>query len=136
MAQRNPCDTCAFRKGCVTHEDEPHNLLKGEICVSGPLPFHCHHSDAGDWSFIESASLTPAEALDMRRELPICEGWRREVKAAADAGRYGHDPETRKIRRFVAIYALQKLREFLTLDYGNLKDEASRELELALRLLK
>jgi hypothetical protein len=39
----SPCNTCAFRAGCITHDKEPHNALKGEICALSGVPFFCHY---------------------------------------------------------------------------------------------
>src|SRR4051794_40017207 len=106
------CDTCAFRPGCVTFEAEPHNTLRAEVCVRAPLPFHCHYSKAGDWSVVSLSNLNPAEAMSLRRELKICEGWRAEVKRRAARGDYA-DVETRKIRHWIGVHALRLINQFI-----------------------
>jgi hypothetical protein len=128
-----PCDTCAFRKGCVTHENEPHNRLRAEVCASGPLPFHCHYSDAGDWSELDLSDISEADAMALRRELPICAGWKAEVAKRAAAGHY--PKETRTIRRHVAAHALKMISQFIRSPEGPAKNEARIELTMSLKLL-
>lgn len=130
----NPCETCAFKKGCVTHDDEPHNRLRAEICAAGPLPFHCHHSDLGDWSELDLSTINAVEAMSLRRELPICEGWRAEVRRRAAAGEY--PKETRQLRRHIAAHALKMISQFIRSPEGSTaKNEARIELPRCLRFL-
>lgn len=127
------CDTCAFKTGCVTHENEPHNRLRGIIASLGGIPFYCHHSPAGDWHDLHLGKLNQAEALALRKEMPICEGWRVEVKALALRGHFRDDPK--RVRRFIAVYALKCIDRFIKLK-GKPKDRAVKELGRSLELLK
>lgn len=129
------CDTCAFREGCVTYEEEPHNKLRAEICVTAPLPFHCHYSKAGDWSTLSLANLNATEAMTLRRELKICEGWRAEVKRRAARGEYA-DRETRKILHWAGIHALQLINKFIAASGTAAQKAIGDDLMSTLKLLK
>jgi hypothetical protein len=128
------CDTCAFKPGSVTHEAEPHNRLKGLICSLGGLPFHCHYSTAGDWHDLGLGKLNAAEARSLNRELPICAGWKAEVKALASRGHFRKG--VRMVRRYLAEYALQQLAEFTGAKGKREKKYAARELKRALEMIK
>lgn len=127
------CDTCAFKTGCVTHEKEPHNRLRGMIAALGGIPFYCHYSPAGDWHDLQLGKLNASEAEAMRKELPICGGWQAEVKALAARGHFRKDPE--RVRRYIAVYALECINRFLKLK-GTAKDRAYKDLGRSLSLLK
>ena len=131
---RKQCDTCAFKAGCVTHESEPHNRLRGMIAALGGIPFHCHHSPSGDWHDLTLGELNAGEAAALRKELPICQGWRAEVKALASRGHFSR--VAADVRKLVAVCALQAINRFLNPETNTAKNEAMIDLERSLKLLK
>lgn len=126
------CDTCAFRAGCITHEKEPHNRLKALICALGGLPFYCHYSDAGDWSSTSISKLNREESMTLRRDLPVCQGWKAEVKRLAGVG---HFRKATRARRWVALHALRLVQRFIDSDNPEEKADVERDLYRALDLL-
>lgn len=119
----NPCDTCAFRRGSVTHDSEPHNNLKGILCILGAVPFYCHHGF--DWEGRDETDPTIKE--DIRKgTIQICEGWKREVRELAATGYYDHN---REVVRVYAQLGLGALHIFLNAEDGSeAKQKAERQL--------
>lgn len=123
----NPCDTCAFKSGSIT-QDEPHNHLKGIICLLGPLPFYCHHLKDGteitnDPKYHERMTRQEIRAAGMQ----ICAGWKREVAQLAATGYFMESPRLTKAH---AMIALQELSIFLDSEDGSDdKHEANERLQ-------
>lgn len=132
MADKNPCATCAFTCGSEANL-EPHNFLKGIICVLGPLPFYCHYTDTGarlDKDFNE-AELRPAHLLKLGGR--ICRGWQREVLELAATGYYKDRPV---VTRAVAEMARQELFIFCnTDDSPEDHEDANQNLQRAMTFL-
>lgn len=109
---KDPCAMCAFTPGSEANL-EPHNFLKGIICVLGPLPFYCHHTDSGarlDKDFAE-AELRPGDLRALGGG--TCRGWQREVLELAATGYYKDRP---LVTRGVAMMARDELVIFCNTD--------------------
>jgi hypothetical protein len=105
------CSSCAFRAGCETRH-EPLPVLEAALCVLGGIPFYCHHDKAGrDFH----ASKDKPTMVD----LVVCEGWKREVRAAS------RDPRWRKKRMLRRTYAQIGIEALNVLTAG--ADEATRK---------
>lgn len=127
---REQCRTCAFRPGCTTHEDEPHNRLKAMICELAAVPFYCHQGT--DWRNHNLHGLEAEQAMALRRTMPVCEGWRQAVGRSAAEGRYPKDMAG--LRRLIGVRALQLLAEFLHGEEA-VKEAAKINLERVLQML-
>jgi hypothetical protein len=99
------CAGCAFRKGCETwHEVE--NRVTSQLCVSGPIPFACHHGL--DWDSVLASALPVQALVPAGERLHICEGWRRAVRERV----WPTDPALRLYQRWLAAEALIAFRKF------------------------
>jgi hypothetical protein len=131
---KDPCATCAFTTGSEANL-EPHNYLKGIICILGPLPFYCHYTDTGarlDKDFDEAA-LKPKDLQRLGGR--ICRGWQREVLELAATGYYKDRP---LITKGVALMAREELFIFCNTDSDEDRedhDDASKNLQKAMTFL-
>lgn len=121
----NPCDTCAFRPGSVTHDEEPQNYLRGELCALGGLPFYCHHDRAGAVQNPADLKMTRREAVQSGKTV-ICQGWRRAVKELAESGYFKDSP---RLKRAYAELGLGALQVFIDEEKGPKKRMAARLLK-------
>jgi len=130
----DPCDTCAFRQGSVTHESEPHNRLKGMICAAAGIPFYCHHGWAwedADIAVVKGRFVVIGEEIDLSK-IRLCAGWLRDVKHMKERGQFAVTPEVRALQKELGGYALAALKEFIGSPDGEAKDRAEKRLwELA-----
>lgn len=125
----DPCNTCAFRTGSVTHESEPHNRLKGMICAAAGIPFFCHcgwdHENI-DVYLIDGRFVT-TDDVDLRK-IRTCAGWRREIARLKAAGQFAVSPDVRDLQKQLGAHALTALKEFIESPEGEAKDEAEIRL--------
>jgi hypothetical protein len=124
----NPCDTCAFRPGSVTHDREPQNSLRGELCALGAIPFYCHHGRDGQVRDLGSPPMKARarRVLVQAGETVICQGWRRAVAELAATGYFKDSP---RVKRAYAELGLGALQIFITEEKGPKKRMASRVLK-------
>jgi hypothetical protein len=101
----SPCDSCAFTPGAEANS-EPHNNLRGQLCLLGGLVFYCHHDRAGALQDLKGMRMAERGALVREGKLVVCQGWRREVQALAQAGYY---LENQAIKRMYAELGLGAL---------------------------
>ena len=116
-----PCETCAFTEGSDANL-EPHNAIKGQLCVLGGIPFYCHHGQ--EWWTEEAAKIPPSKIREL--QIPICQGWRREVAKLAAIGHF------RKGAAITKAFAQIGLGELQVLCSKNLDDEDKEEAKRVL----
>lgn len=129
------CDTCAFRPGSQTHDQEPYNALRGVLCALGGRPFHCHYVNGEDrhddqtylvrvlWGQVDGATVH------------LCEGWKQAVREYK-AKHLFDDPAIRQLRHTAADRALVVIDEFIDAPEDSPeKAELNRELASLVHLL-
>jgi hypothetical protein len=119
----SPCDSCAFTPGAEANS-EPHNNLRGQLCLLGGLVFYCHHDRAGALQDLKGMRMAERGALVREGKLVVCQGWRREVQALAQAGYY---LENQAIKRMYAELGLGALLMF-TGEAEGLEKERARDI--------
>jgi len=75
----NPCDTCAFREGSETHDNEPYNRIRGRIAALSGVPFFCHHGI----NHRVRTGIFHGQIFDVDgniEKLKVCAGWKAEVR--------------------------------------------------------
>lgn len=103
MSER--CKGCAFTKGTEANS-EPHNHIKGLICVLTPHTFYCHESL--DWKNPDLAARMSKDEL--RRLSPkICQGWREEVRVLAKTGYYRENSAITKLYGEMTLETLETI---------------------------
>lgn len=122
----NPCDTCAFRSGSVTHDEEPHNRLRSELCALGAIPFYCHHGADGTVRDLGTVTRETQRVAVQTGFIVICQGWRRTVKELAAAGYFKESP---RLKRVYAEVGLGALRTFVSEEEGPKKRRAAETLQ-------
>jgi hypothetical protein len=130
------CDTCAFTKGCETHDKEPDNRLKSLICARAGIPFFCHHGF--DWQTAEVFQINRRFVVMGGQGQPshICQGWKRAVQKLNSIGWYSSDPQIRKIQIEVGRAALVHLRRFIdSPDGSEEKNQAHQDLHFCCVML-
>lgn len=105
------CDTCAFREGSTTHDAEPYNRLRSEICALTGVPFFCHHGLNWRKPMIIRRGMAADVDGNIRR-LQICAGW----KARMNGSQLPRDSDNlshlgRIVRRSKGLAALDLLEE-------------------------
>jgi len=130
----NPCDSCAFVPGTVTHDSEPHNLLRATICLLGPLPFQCHYLRDGRDIHADPAVPRYMSGNQYRGVgFRVCEGWRREVRELAATGYFKDSPRRTKA---YGMLALEELEIMLASEAGSEDwQEANQRLQLCMTRL-
>lgn len=138
MPDQSPCETCAFRSGCVTHDKEPHNALKGEICALTAVPFFCHydrnhvdrHSDAVFWLRGRGFDINGETA-----QLRVCAGWKQRVRENQDRG-FFKTRYLRFLRKILGNHALRLIKTFLAAEDGTPeKREAHAQLKATIEMI-
>jgi hypothetical protein len=122
---KDPCETCAFKPGSVTHDAEPQNHLRGELCAQGGIPFYCHHDRAGEVQDLRELKMSTREAVQAGKVV-ICQGWRRAVRELAAAGYFKDSP---KLKRTYAQVGLGALLIFIDEEEGPKKCWAAKTLK-------
>jgi hypothetical protein len=122
----NPCDTCAFRPGSVTFDQEPHNRLRSELAALGAIPFYCHHGVDGTVRDLGTVTRETQRVAVQTGFMVICQGWKRAVKRLADEGYFKDSP---KIKRIYAEVGLGALQVFIDEEEGPKKRRAARTLK-------
>lgn len=122
----NPCDTCAFKPGTVTHDEEPWNHLQGLIALLGPMPFYCHYLADGKDHHADKSIPRHNMSGAMFRQLGfrVCAGWKQAVKELAAAGYFKDSPKMTKV---YALIARDELEIFLATEDGSEDKEEARE---------
>lgn len=113
------CDGCALTSGACANR-EPNNALTALICVRAGIPFYCH--DGQPW---DDAIAMKVKILRHQR-VPVCQGWRRDVKALAVTGWFR---TVRQLKHQVGDAALRALETFIR--SSNSGDEYGRANALA-----
>lgn len=117
-----PCSGCAFTPGAAANL-EPHNQLKGQICLLGGEPFYCH--DGKDWQSPQyHGRISRAQFKEFDPQ--ICQGWASRVRLLAKAGYYKEKPLWRKAWAQIARKALE---EFCATKNRKEKRQAMRTLK-------
>jgi hypothetical protein len=82
------CSTCAFKSGCVTHDDEPYNRLKSEIAALAGFAFWCHHrKDGAKWDW--DGAHAPIRFFEIHpSQRKVCDGWKQRVCELAAQGHF------------------------------------------------
>jgi hypothetical protein len=91
----NPCDSCAFRPGCETHEGEPYNRFRAQVAAMSGVPFFCHHGH----DYRRPIAIKKGHVSQDRSEphrLQVCAGWKSQVVKDVPAGAEHH---TQRIMR-------------------------------------
>lgn len=122
----NPCDTCAFRPGSVTHDAEPHNRLRGELCALGAIPFYCHHGVDGVVRDLKDVTPDVRRLAVQTGYMVICQGWRRAVKELAAEGYFKDSP---RVKRAYAELGIGALQIFTGSEQGEKKNWAAQVLK-------
>lgn len=144
------CGSCAFRPGCVTHDAEPYNALRGIIAALGARPFWCHHVNGEDHhedqqyllrrlpqvrKALLNCEILEGDPVLEGETVKLCEGWKEAVRKHK-ANHLFDDPAVRKVRRLAADRALVVIDEFIAAPEGSeLKAELNRELSSLVGLL-
>lgn len=144
------CDTCAFRPGSTTHDNEPYNSLRGMLCALGARPFHCHHLNGEDHhdnqqyllqrmpqvrKFLAKVPELQDDPVLQGEATHLCEGWKQAVRKYKAKGLFD-DPAVRRIRRIAADRALEVIDLFLAAPEDSPeKAEYNRELKSLVELL-
>jgi len=115
MSCSKPCGECAFTKASAAYR-EPHNALKGVLCLLGGLPFYCHHNI--DWWNPDLDGYMPRA-----RDLDICAGWKRETQKLAATGYF------KKHRMIKQTYAKIGLGALVTFIHGISKSEKAKAMK-------
>jgi hypothetical protein len=146
----NSCDSCAFRTGSVTHDQEPYNALRGLLCALGGRPFHCHHLNGADHhkdqqyllqrlprvrAFLKTLPELQGEPVLEGETVKLCEGWKEQVREYK-AKHLFDDPAVRRVRHLAADRALEVIDLFMAApDESPQKARLNRELESLIYLL-
>jgi hypothetical protein len=100
----SPCNSCAYKPGCATHDKELHNRLVSLISAMGGTPFYCHKNIAWDKG-VEVIQFRGkqmyANGDPLEQPLIVCEGWKREVAALKAKGHF-KDAAVNAVRRIVS----------------------------------
>ena len=102
----NPCDTCAFRVGSVTHDDEVYNRFRAEIAGLSGVPFFCHHTHDYKKPFTIRRGMVIQDGIEPQR-LTVCAGWK--AQAAKDVPRGKEGWLNRTVRHALGRQALDTL---------------------------
>jgi hypothetical protein len=100
-----PCDHCAFRKGCETWHELGNRGLS-QISAAGPLIFVCH--EGLRWTDPLADVLPLKSLIPEGGRMRICEGWKRAVRERA----WPKDPDLRRYQRWLAHQSLETFRKF------------------------
>ena len=127
---KQPCSSCAFAKGCAANL-EPYNRVRSEICAQAAIPFYCH--DTFDWKNTDPDKMTRDEVVALRRNMNICQGWRRRVRQLASRGHF-KNAGVREIRRLLGHRALAILQTAIR-SSGEEKTRHYNDLDDTIRML-
>jgi hypothetical protein len=134
----SPCNTCAFRAGCITHDKEPHNALKGEICALSGVPFFCHYDKNGVDHHGDVVFWMRGRGFDINGEnaqLRICEGWKKRVLENQARG-FFKTRYLRFLRKMLGNHALRLIDVFLSSEDGTPeKLEAHAQLKTTIEMI-
>jgi hypothetical protein len=119
-----PCEGCAFSPGSITHDEEPHNNLRGQLCLLGGIVFYCHHAADGSLQNLKGMRMEERGRLVREGKLIVCQGWRREVATLSHEGYYREHGD---IKRMYAELGLGALLLF-TGEAEGLEKERARDL--------
>lgn len=127
------CSSCAFRKGCDTHDKEADNRLRSTIAAMTGVPFFCHSG----LNYRDPLAITKGMIFDVdgrRQPVKVCEGWKREVVKYATPGVEHH--RVRERRRMWGQLALRWVASFLDATDPVMKDFYQRRLTVMVRMLR